>query len=209
MSIDPGYQKFIVPPPPLASNQEKAEVRVGMVISQLMDIRSDTGSQSCSYILCVFSEVGGYFQVQFLLTMKWFETRLRFKNLKDDIKLNTFLPTERDVIWVPELIFSNTEEKPSTVVDEKTSILVDTTYYPYQTYQLSDKDENSNIQYFSGAENPLHLRRFYNQRFLCNYQLKWYPFDVQKCHLVLEIKESYSPYVKLLIESLGRHPWIT
>ena len=157
----------------------------------------------------MFSEVGGYFQVQFLLTMKWFETRLRFKNLKDDIKLNTFLPTERDVIWVPELIFSNTEEKPSTVVDEKTSILVDTTYHAYQTYQLSDKDENSNIQYFSGAQNPLNLRRFYNQRFLCNYQLKWYPFDVQKCHLVLEIKESYSPFVKLLIESLGRHSWIT
>ena len=46
MSIDPGYQKFIVPPPPLASNQEKAEVRVGMIISQLMDIRCDTGSGS-------------------------------------------------------------------------------------------------------------------------------------------------------------------
>ena len=46
MSIDPGYQKFIVPPPPLASNQEKAEVRVGMVISQLMDIRCNVGSLS-------------------------------------------------------------------------------------------------------------------------------------------------------------------
>ena len=49
MSIDPGYQKFIVPPPPLASNQEKAEVRVGMVISQLMDIRCDTGSGLYSF----------------------------------------------------------------------------------------------------------------------------------------------------------------
>ena len=53
MSIDPGYQKFIVPPPPLASNQEKAEVRVGMVISQLMDIRSDTASGLYSYIYFV------------------------------------------------------------------------------------------------------------------------------------------------------------
>ena len=72
----------------------------------------------------IFSEVGGYFQVQFILVLKWFETRLRFKNLKDDISLNNFLPSERLKVWVPELIFSNTEENPSTIVDEKASIAV-------------------------------------------------------------------------------------
>ena len=71
-----------------------------------------------------FSEVGGYFQVQFILTLKWFETRLRFKNLKEDISLNSFLPSEVENVWVPELTFANTEEKPATVVDEKTSISV-------------------------------------------------------------------------------------
>lgn len=73
--------------------------------------------------LC-FSEVGGYFQVQFVLTMKWFETRLRFKNLKEDISLNSFLPSEVKNVWVPELTFSNTEEKPTTIVDERASISV-------------------------------------------------------------------------------------
>ena len=56
--------------------------------------------------------------------MKWFETRLRFKNLKKDISLNSFLPTEIENVWVPELNFANTEERPSTVVDKKTSIAV-------------------------------------------------------------------------------------
>ena len=59
--------------------------------------------------------------------MKWFETRLQFKNLKDDISLNTFLPSERLKVWVPELTFSNTEEIPSTIVDEKASISVQKT----------------------------------------------------------------------------------
>ena len=72
----------------------------------------------------IFSEVGGYFQVQFILVLKWFETRLQFKNLKDDISLNNFLPSERLEVWVPEFTFSNTEENPSTIVDEKASITV-------------------------------------------------------------------------------------
>ena len=58
------------------------------------------------------------------MVLKWFETRLQFKNLKDDISLNTFLPSERLKVWVPELTFSNTEEIPSTIVDEKASITV-------------------------------------------------------------------------------------
>ena len=68
-------------------------------------------------------QVGGFFQVQFYLTMKWFESRLKFQvpnstslvnplnlvqNLKDDINLNSFLPSEITQIWSPELIFENT-----------------------------------------------------------------------------------------------------
>ena len=142
------------------------------------------------------SEVGGYFQVQFYLTLKWFESRLRFKNLKGDISLNSFLPDETEEIWVPELIFSNTEEKPSTKVDTQTSLTVE----KKGNFILSKDFENENIQYFSGKENPLQLKRFYNQRFLCNYNLRWYPFDVQRCFLLLEAKKSYSPFINLGVE---------
>ena len=83
--------------------------------------------QSLNYLLLTqinSSEVGGYFQVQFVLTLKWLETRLQFKNLKDDFSLNNFLPSEVEKVWVPELTFSNTEEKPTTIVDERASISV-------------------------------------------------------------------------------------
>ena len=67
-------------------------------------------------------------------------------------------------------------------------------------YKLSETYENENIQYFAGKENPLHLSRFYNQRFLCDYQLNWYPFDIQHCYLRMAIKTSYSPFTKLIVE---------
>ena len=129
--------------------------------------------------------------------MKWFETRLRFKNLKEDISLNSFLPTEIADIWVPELTFANTEERPSTVIDQKTSIAVQ----KLGSFKLSETYENENIQYFAGTDNPLHLERFYNQRFLCDYKLSWYPFDVQHCFLRMEMKKAYSPFTQLVVES--------
>ena len=128
--------------------------------------------------------------------MKWFESRLRFKNLKDDFELNNFLPSEVAMIWVPELIFANTEEKPLTIVDERTSISVE----KLGNFKLSETYENENIQYFAGTENPLHLRRFYNQRFLCDFQLNWYPFDVQHCYLRMEMKKAYTPFTSFTIE---------
>ena len=45
------------------------------------------------------------------------------------------------------------------------------------------------------------MSRFYNQRFLCDYQLNWYPFDIQHCYLRMEIKTSYSPFTKLAVEN--------
>ena len=129
--------------------------------------------------------------------MKWFDPRLRFKNLKEDLSLNNFLPVESQTIWVPELIFSNTEDKPSTKVDSKTSLSVK----KMGKFKLSETFENENIQYFSGKENSLILKRFYNERFLCNFDIRWYPFDIQRCYLLLDVKRSYSPFIKLLVEN--------
>ena len=181
VKIDPTYQKFIVPPPHSA-DLALTEVKVGMNVETIMDI----------------NEVDGYFQVQFYLTLKWFESRLRFNNLKEDIDLNNFLPSENTEIWVPELIFENTEEKPSTTSDEKTSIKVE----KRGKFKASDISENQNIQYFAGSENPISLSRFYNQRFLCDYQMAWYPFDIQQCHLTMSMKRAFAPFTKLMVDNI-------
>ena len=40
-------------------------------------------------------------------------------------------------------------------------------------------------------------------RFLCDYELKWYPFDIQKCLLVLEVTKSASPQIRLISKDLA------
>ena len=39
-------------------------------------------------------------------------------------------------------------------------------------------------------------------RFLCDYELEWYPFDIQKCLLILQVTKSASPQMRLISKEL-------
>ena len=53
--------------------------------------------------------------------------------------------------------------------DDRTEIVVE----KLGEFKRSDISENQNIQYFAGAENRIKMTRFYNQKFLCDYQMHW------------------------------------
>ena len=70
------------------------------------------------YILDI-NEVGQIFGNQFNLYMSWYDFRLKLHNMKSNINMNTLTNTEKEGIWVPSLVFSNTEAKVNTVNDPK------------------------------------------------------------------------------------------
>ena len=66
------------------------------------------------------------------------------------------------------------------------------------------------------------MKRFYNQRFLCDYGMQvrivkiivkyflmsksssqWYPFDVQICKLKFEMKPSYSTFTNMVVDQVS------
>ena len=55
------------------------------------------------------NEVGQIFGNQFNLYMTWYDFRLKLHNMKTNINMNTLTNTEKEGIWVPSLVFSNTE----------------------------------------------------------------------------------------------------
>ena len=152
-------------------------------------------STKIKIIIIFFSEVGGYFEVQFVLSMKWLEGRVIYRNLKNDTSLNRCLPSETERMWVPKMIFNNTRNRPITVIDETSKLFIE----KLGKHQHSLISETENIEYFEGKDNPLFLKRFYDQRFLCVYQLSWYPFDVQHCFMALEMESSYAPFTQLTL----------
>ena len=140
--MDESYQKFISPP---ALNQtKKIVIEVSADIIDILEI----------------NEISSLFQVQFYLHFTWYDSRLTFFDLRNDTGLNTLSPSEKQEIWIPELVFDNTEYKLSTVVDDDASITVRKTG-PYSLSRISDP---TNRQHFEGKGNPITLSRFYNIR---------------------------------------------
>ncbi|XP_023345924.1 uncharacterized protein LOC111714922 isoform X2 [Eurytemora carolleeae] len=160
---DKSYQKYISPQP--QGNSSKIVIKVSADIMDILDI----------------DEKSSIFQIQFYLHFSWYDSRLTFFDLRNDSGLNTLSIEEKGLIWIPVLVFDNTENKVTTLVDDEASI----TIQKQGDYYLSGLDEYSNREYYRGEENPLTLSRFYNTRFLCQYDLQWYPFDIQNCQLQL------------------------
>ena len=92
--------------------------------------------------------------------------RLTFFNLKEDTGLNALSPAEKQDIWVPELVFPNTENRLGTLVDDDSSITVERK----GNYTRSDISDVENRQFYTGEENQITLSRFYNIRFICDYR---------------------------------------
>ena len=160
--INPGksYQSFIAPPAqPEAEADGKVVIAVSADIVSILDI----------------DEISSIFQVQFFLHFSWFDPRLTFHNLKADTGLNALSPEEKQKIWVPNLVFANTENRLSTLVDEDSILTITRS----GNYTLPDTEDVENTHLFAGLENKITLSRFYNIRFLCYYNMQWYPFDVQ------------------------------
>ena len=128
-------------------------------------------------------EIEGIFEVKFTLYSKWIDSRLTFQNLKKNPNLNV-LQIERQMgIWTPTIIFGNTKESETSENDKKSMIRI----LPEEafTFTRSPKTEYKNTEYFEGANNFLELSRIYRIDFLCNYDMKLYPFDTQTCSLNL------------------------
>ncbi|XP_023329745.1 gamma-aminobutyric acid receptor subunit beta-like [Eurytemora carolleeae] len=160
---DESYQKYIAPLPPSNQNSSKIIIEVSEDIVDILEI----------------DEKASIFQVQFYLHFSWLDSRLTFFDLCNNPGLNNLSPQEKELLWIPVLVFENTENKVTTLVDNEATITIGKEGESY----LSGLDEFNNREYYRGAENLIKLSRFYNTRFLCQYDLRWYPFDIQNCQL--------------------------
>ena len=175
------YQPFIAP-----SSQNESDRRVKVDVS--VDIVN---------ILNIL-EIKSIIQVRFFLYLSWHDPRLVFFNLKSDSGLNVLSKEEREGLWLPKLVFSNTADMQSTLVDDNAVLSVQRD----GQYQVQDITEAENKYLYDGKDNKLVLSRFYNIDFLCNYRMNWFPFDIQECQMVIGIKGKGKELINLAIEKL-------
>ena len=172
------YNKAMTPPSLYGSNQVKVELSMRLLSVLNLD------------------QIGQIMFVKYVLLAKWKDPGLKFHNLKRDANQNVLSEIEWSRIWVPRIIFDNTEATEESIMDAKSIIRV--LANENFTHTVTDLHHHQNIYVFDGKETELEMSRAYNTEFLCEYSMAWYPFDSQTCHLDFVLDASAAAFVKLV-----------
>ena len=173
------------PPIKVDSNKKiiKIPVNISLDILKILDI----------------NEVEGIFKVSFQLHSTWFDDRLTYANLKKNSNLNTLTEKEKVDIWTPKIVFSNTKSQDSVIKDANVIARLSR----FGSARAGGMDEAIQTFYFSGTDNPITFSRIYDIRFICSYNMAWYPFDLQRCELLLKLFGNTGEYVSLVNTSIN------
>ena len=123
------------------------------------------------------SEVDHEYDLKFRFIMEWYDYRLKFHNLKKRRSANALTIEEIQEIWIPTLVFSNTQNNEVTKGTDDAEITV----MREGNYTASKIDVIEEVNIFRGNENKLTFEMTYTKTFKCEYQLSMYPFDTQTC----------------------------
>ena len=149
--MDPEKYLKDKPPPPL-KGEEKAEVKVRVDLLQILTL----------------SVVEMKISTKYNLYLEWMDPRIVFYNLKDNSNLNGLVQTELEKIWIPKMIFANTQSNKFSNVDEKSIGMVT----QKGSYTKSSIDEKENIYKYKGDTNPILVSRVYETEWICEYDMR-------------------------------------
>ena len=155
-----GYNKKV----PRVNSSDPVDVSVSIHLLRLVDIDEEDYS----------------IEIQFEITLVWKEKRATFQNLKKRDSLNTLSEKDLDTLWLPKVIYENTDQKETTRLGSnwewETHLLV---RREQKKGTMSGPESVDETEIFSGIENSLVMNQTYTHTFQCNYDLSYYPFDSQ------------------------------
>ena len=122
------------------------------------------------------SEVNHIIELKFGITLKWYENRANYHNLKQKEALNTLSDEELGSIWIPYIIFENTDNDEAVTIDNVRSTVSVTRE---GSFLRSGSDIADEIEIFKGEENKITMNQTHSKQFHCTYMLHYFPFDTQ------------------------------
>ena len=167
MELEDGYNKNI-PPITSVSETDFTVVPVPVDISiNLLKIVS-------------MEEVQHKIDFKFEIILEWTEPRIQyFYNLKDKTSLNALTDDDIQRIWLPYVIYDNTDMQEAVRLEEgvvDTTIVVKKEQKTATYFTADDLDEAWG---YKGSANKLIMSQTYTKSFQCLYHLQKYPFDTQ------------------------------
>ena len=124
-------------------------------------------------------EVDHSIHLQFQISLRWKENRVKYQNLKTDTSLNALTAEDINTLWLPTIVYDNTDQKEVTRLGENWEWSTDVTVTREGGFSRSDVQEVDEADIFEGSENRLTMYQTYTWEFQCKYELQRYPFDTQ------------------------------
>ena len=139
-------------------------------------------------------EVAQYLELKLKITMSWKDARVSYYNIKQQQDMNSLTMDEQQTLWTPTIVFWNTKEQLRTMNDMNTFASVKRE----GNGTMVGKEINQDIEVYSGSENGITISRVYSIKFYCEYQMAWYPFDQQVCHVEMLMDGVLDNYADLV-----------
>lgn len=171
--------------PPTSRNQTGIPVKVQVHIKNVYDL----------------NELSMDFKVRLKLSLSWHDSRITFKNLKENEDENIMCLESSNQLWMPTLLFGNSNNDQRTVLDDQSSLLVKSS----SNHELNNLDILHQDYLFKGSENPLILSRFYTVNLKCDYDFRLYPFEEQTCPIILEVPFSDKNHIQMIMDEQPKH----
>ena len=143
-------------------------------------------------------EVKSRFTAAFDLKVYWTDPRLTWKDLSEDKYLNFPSQKEKDLLWFPTIMLSNSEKNTEVPNDSKAKWLI----LLNSSFTMSTDDELHETAYYPGSSNQIEYSRKFNLKFKCIFKLGYFPFDTQTCFIKLEVGSKVRNFIKLIGESV-------
>ena len=100
ISVDDSYLTYYPAPPVKGEGNNKSDIFLSVALKSVLDIK----------------EVESNINVQFVLSLRWKDPRITYRNLKEEDFLNKINLDEFEKIWRPVVVFYNTQHREKTKV---------------------------------------------------------------------------------------------
>ena len=162
-------------------NKKVAPFTVDLTLEEIIPVKIKISTTLRNVI--EISEVNHIIELKYAISLNWYENRVVYQNLKKKEALNMMSDQELSSLWIPFIIFENTDNDEAVSID---SVRSDISVSREGSFKRSGSDYVDEIEFFEGKDNKITMNQTHSKKFHCTYLLHYFPFDTQVMVIIFD-----------------------
>ena len=152
LNLEEGYNKIV---PPFTNTEELNDEGKRTIVPVPVNISI--------FLLNIveIDEVDFSITFQFEISLEWFEYRANYNNLKPQIYMNALTEDDAEKLWLPMVIYENTDQKEMTRLGENWEWRTNVFISKEGEFTISSDEVVDETRIFKGSENRWTMHQTY------------------------------------------------